>query len=751
MDLSHLTGQSMPGGIRLQSLPSEFDWRDRDGNNYVTSVKDQANCGSCYAFGTIGAFEAKLLIDGAGTFDFSENHAKECNWRELNDFQFPNPGDYWGSCDGGNAFMLASLFSQTGTVMEACDLHEDYDVGCKSTCPYQKTLLDWRLINGAVVPSTEVLKQYIYDNGPVITSMYVDSGQGFNNTYDGSYTFNYSTLGGSINHCVLIVGWSNNLPPVPGGIGPAEGWIVKNSWGPGWGDNGYFYMTYGAANIGALSSFVHDWQDYDPNGDIWYYDDDSWWEDWGFGNPTAWGLAKFIPDSNTEVRRVEFWTTDATSDVDIYLYDDFDGSTLSNKLAEVLNNSYGEAGYHSVELGSPVSVSSGDDVIVVVKFTNQDYGYPIAADPHGPIETGRTYMSASGSGWTDMGTTHDTDVAIRLRTGTYEPGSQDHLVHLPLVLRRWPPIPDIPVLKPINNSDGDGNYAVSWNAAYLAGMYVLQEDDNAAFSSPSTTYSGPEISTSITGNAPGTYYYRVKASNAWGDSGWSNLRQVTVHGQARWITIVTENFEGRFPGSAWKVRDNDPDSGRYYWGKRNCRDRGGSYSAWSVGAGDTTLSCGSNYRNDVYAWMTYGPFSLADATAAELRFDWWSDTEYGYDAFFWGASTDDDDYYGVAVTGDWSSWTTGEVLQLSDVPTLGNLLGEDQVWIAFAFGSDSSITDRGSFVDNVVLRKRIGAAATGKERLTSPRHILKPNQTMELISLRLDQAGIFWPTVGEAR
>jgi hypothetical protein len=95
--------------------------------------------------------------------------------------------------------------------------------------------------------------------------------------------------------------------------------------------------------------------------------------------------------------------------------------------------------------------------------------------------------------------------------------------------------------------------------------------------------------------------------------------------------------------------------------------------------------------------MIYAPFSLTDAVAAELAFDWWSDTEYWYDAFFGRASTDLEDYYGTIVTGNWASWTAGELLDLSDLPILGNLLGRDQVWIAFVFGSDYSITDRGSF------------------------------------------------------
>ncbi|MGC9347780.1 MAG: hypothetical protein ACP5JG_06550 [Anaerolineae bacterium] len=103
-----------------------------------------------------------------------------------------------------------------------------------------------------------------------------------------------------------------------------------------------------------------------------------------------------------------------------------------------------------------------------------------------------------------------------------------HVVLLPLVMKRCPPIPDTPVLNAIHNPDGDGYYAVSWGAAYLADTYVLQEDDNAAFSSPTQRYSGSGTSWNASGKSPGTYYYRVKAVNAWGDSGWSNTEQVTV-------------------------------------------------------------------------------------------------------------------------------------------------------------------------------------------------------------------------------
>ncbi len=94
-------------------------------------------------------------------------------------------------------------------------------------------------------------------------------------------------------------------------------------------------------------------------------------------------------------------------------------------------------------------------------------------------------------------------------------------VHLPVVMRDWPPIPNAPVLNAIGSSGG-GNYTVSWNAADLADTYTLQEDDNAAFSSPTTVYGpGTGLSWSASSKTSGIYYYHVKATNTYG-RGWAD-------------------------------------------------------------------------------------------------------------------------------------------------------------------------------------------------------------------------------------
>lgn len=103
-------------------------------------------------------------------------------------------------------------------------------------------------------------------------------------------------------------------------------------------------------------------------------------------------------------------------------------------------------------------------------------------------------------------------------------------LYLPIVLKEYPPVPATPVLNPINNSDQDGNYTVSWQAAERADNYSLEEDDNSSFSSPTVVYSGAGTSWTVPspGKSAGTYYYRVLATNEYGNSLYSQTQSATV-------------------------------------------------------------------------------------------------------------------------------------------------------------------------------------------------------------------------------
>ncbi|MGD9148407.1 MAG: hypothetical protein PVI80_22780, partial [Anaerolineae bacterium] len=160
-------------------------------------------------------------------------------------------------------------------------------------------------------------------------------------------------------------------------------------------------------------------------------------------------------------------------------------------------------------------------------------------------------------------------------------------VHMPLLARRWPPVPDVPTLSKIDNADGDGTYAVTWSGADLADSYILEESTDSTFSEISATYSTASTSQQVTGQWAARFYYRVKARNSWGDSGWSTVQQVDV----RW------HWEGNDePG------DNGPvASGLTYFGILPNKDDKRDYfyfeltSPHQVRLRLTNIAAGQNY------------------------------------------------------------------------------------------------------------------------------------------------------------
>ena len=103
-----------------------------------------------------------------------------------------------------------------------------------------------------------------------------------------------------------------------------------------------------------------------------------------------------------------------------------------------------------------------------------------------------------------------------------------HRAYLPLVTRKWPPVPDAPTLYAIDNQDGDGTYSIHWSQGAEVQVYILEESTDSAFSDVRATYSTGSTEYEITGQGPARLYYRVKARNSWGDSGWSTVQQVDV-------------------------------------------------------------------------------------------------------------------------------------------------------------------------------------------------------------------------------
>jgi hypothetical protein len=192
----------------------------------------------------------------------------------------------------------------------------------------------------------------------------------------------------------------------------------------------------------------------------------------------------------------------------------------------------------------------------------------------------------------------------------------------------------------------------------------------------------------------------------------------TVAGQSRqpvWQVIESQPFEvGTWPGQ-WQVSDaNGAANGEYMWVAAPCRVFAGTFSGMAVGGGADGMqtACNANYPNNARSWMIYGPFSLADAVAAEVEIKAWVHTASENDELCVAASTNRVNFGGACFSGTSGAWVS-ERLDLNRVVDLGSLLGRSTVYVALAFLTDGSgnLPHQGAYADNVIIRKATLASA----------------------------------------
>ena len=380
-----------PSGVRLLSPPpSAWDWRDHNG---VTPVKDQDGYGACWAFASLGVAESQTFIKDSITDDYAEYNLIGCN-------------QHGTTCSsGGNDYISAVYLTQKGTVYEACD---PYLPGCSgprtcNSCPKVINVLNWRVLANDI----NEIKDAVYNIGPVYTGIYANAA--FEVLPAGAVY--YWNGGQAINHAVVIVGWDDNKAHA-GGQGA---WLIKNSWGTSWSSSGYGWVAYGSARIGESSSVFSQQQNYNSNEHIYYYDE--FGNDRGlyigYGDSVAWGMIRVTPQENGVLDRVDFWALAVTNtSYRIRVYDDFNGSTLSNLLASQ-DGSGDKLGYYSIRLDNPPATATGNEIYIAIEFRTPGYNYPVPLDYTGPHETNKCYLSHYGTTWA----AYDTyDIAIRGRT-----------------------------------------------------------------------------------------------------------------------------------------------------------------------------------------------------------------------------------------------------------------------------------------------------------------------------------------------
>ncbi|MBN1900143.1 hypothetical protein JW926_02305 [Candidatus Sumerlaeota bacterium] len=209
-------------------LPVSFDWREQKGD---LPVRDQEGCGACWAFGTVAPLESNLLIKNKQETDLSEQWLVSCNANDWN-------------CDGG--WWAHDYHINPGAVYESEFPYVAANLACGGPYYHPYHIKEWHYVytEYSVAP-VDMIKQALTQYGPVASAIYV--GYAFQ-SYTGG-VFNVSESGSTIvNHGVTIVGWDDTM-----GSGC---WIIRNSWGVEWGENGYMYITYGTSKIGYAANYI---------------------------------------------------------------------------------------------------------------------------------------------------------------------------------------------------------------------------------------------------------------------------------------------------------------------------------------------------------------------------------------------------------------------------------------------------------------------------------------------------------------
>ncbi|HNQ23064.1 MAG TPA: C1 family peptidase [Phycisphaerae bacterium] len=223
-------------------LPASFDWRN-DPSGGCTPIRNQLNGPFCWAFATIGVLESAILIHEGVSVDLSEEYLVSCGSAEL----------YFACAWERSSRLWLSTSVSDGPVLETDFPYRATRMHCQPPYPvlpqYRPNAWAYVSDDPSVVPTVEQLKRAIQQYGPVSTTLQVNPAF---NAYTGG-VFNYCVVDEiawcGCGHSVVLVGWDDSQ-------GSNGVWILRNSWGAGWGEGGYMRIEYGCCAVGRTAAYV---------------------------------------------------------------------------------------------------------------------------------------------------------------------------------------------------------------------------------------------------------------------------------------------------------------------------------------------------------------------------------------------------------------------------------------------------------------------------------------------------------------